>query len=59
MLKNQINKIKNEDIISVMWSLVMADDESMPNPLTTKLFERLHAFKRDTPLTKEERLMIQ
>lgn len=58
MLKNKINDIKNDDIISVLWSMITADDEAIPNPLITKLFERLHAFKRDTPLSKEERLMV-
>ena len=62
-LKDKIEKdgmgvVSNDDIIHVLWSLATTDDESLNNPIIPKLFERLHSFKRNEPLSREELLEL-
>jgi hypothetical protein len=63
LLKDKIEKenlgfISYNDIIHILWSLATTDDESMNNPIIPKLFEKLHGFKRNDPLTRDELLEL-
>lgn len=56
--KDGFGSINNNDLIHILWSLATTDDESLNNPIIPKLFERLHTFKRNDPLTREELLEL-
>jgi hypothetical protein len=53
-LKDNLDKITNQELIHTLWSLIVSDDELIKSPLTAKVFEKLYDFKRDNALTKEE-----
>ena len=62
-LKDKIEKegfgsVSNNELIHVLWSLATTDDETLNNPIIPKLYERLHAFKRNEPISREELLEI-
>ena len=62
-LKDKIEKegfgtLSNNDLIHVLWALTSTDDESINNPIIPKLFERLHGFKRNDPLSRDELLEL-
>jgi hypothetical protein len=43
----------------LLWALIQTEEDTLPNPIIPKLFERLHEFKRpDSPLKKEELLEL-
>jgi hypothetical protein len=45
--------------VHVLWALATTEDESLPNPIIARLYERLHEFKRpEKALTKEELLEL-
>lgn len=46
------------EVIHVLWSLATTEDENLQNPIIPRLYERLHEFKREKPLTKEELLEL-
>ena len=56
--KEGVSAVSNNDIIHVIWSLATTDDESLNNPIIPKLYERLHEFKRNDPLSKDELLEL-
>lgn len=63
-LKEKIEKegvaraVSFNDLISVIWALAVTEDEQLLNPIIPKLYERLHEFKRQTPLSRDERLQL-
>lgn len=56
--KDGISVISNNDIIHVLWALATTDDDSLNNPIIPKLYERLHSFKRNEPLSRDELLEL-
>ncbi|CDW75767.1 UNKNOWN [Stylonychia lemnae] len=57
-LNDNLKKLTNQDIVNVLWGLIVSDDETVKSPLIAKIFEMLHEFKRDTPLTKDELIQL-
>ena len=63
-LKDKIEKegvaraISFNDLISVIWSLAVTEDEQLMNPIIPKLYERLHEFKRQIPLNRDELMQL-
>jgi len=53
-LKDNLDKVSNKDIVNILWSLIVSDDELIKSPLIAKIYEKLYDFKRDTPLSREE-----
>lgn len=45
-------------IIQALWGIIASDDEILHNPIVPRLYERLHGFKRDQPITKEEMIEL-
>eukprot|EP00347_Sterkiella_histriomuscorum_P017948 403347370 len=57
-LKDNMDLIKNDELIHVIWSLIVADDEQLQSPLIPRVYEKLAGFERDQPLTREEKLEL-
>lgn len=64
LLKDQIESqgvasVGFQELVHVLWSLTVTEDESIPNPLIPKLWERLHQFNRPgKPMSREELLEL-
>jgi hypothetical protein len=46
------------ELVHIVWALVVTEDETLANPLIPRLWEHLHEFQREHPLTREELLEL-
>jgi hypothetical protein len=56
--RDGVSTLSNNDLIHILWSLAATDDEYINNPIIPKLYEKLHDFKRNEPLTRDELLEL-
>jgi hypothetical protein len=54
-----IQTVSYNELVDVLWALIVTEESQLKNPLIPKLLERLHDFKRpEKPLSQNELLEL-
>ena len=57
--RESIQAVSYNELVDVLWALIVTEESQLKNPLIPKLLERLHDFKRpEKPLTQNELLEL-